>query len=140
MLCKKSLEFQRKQLCWSTFQACNFIKKILQRRCFSVKFAKFLRTRVSASVMLNHYNDYSRDHDPTISNVFQSAVTWYAEIALNVFYVMCKFRYSVNQWNYDTFRNLFLKFLKLKVHKCRFENLPICSDSYKNNILKVFHS
>ena len=29
---------------------------------------------------------------------------------------------------------------QLKLHSCRFENLPICSNSYKNNILKVFHS
>ena len=28
----------------------------------------------------------------------------------------------------------------LKVHKCRFENLLTCSNSYKNNILKVFRS
>ena len=29
---------------------------------------------------------------------------------------------------------------ELKVHSYRFENLPMCSNSYKNNILKVFHS
>ena len=28
----------------------------------------------------------------------------------------------------------------LKVHLCRFENLPICSNSCKNNILKISHS
>ena len=28
----------------------------------------------------------------------------------------------------------------LKVHQCRFENLPVCSCSYKTNILKVSHS
>ena len=28
------------------FQAFNFIKKTLQHRCFPVKFAKFLRTRL----------------------------------------------------------------------------------------------
>ena len=30
--------------------------------------------------------------------------------------------------------------LKLKVHKCRFENLTICLCSYKNNTLKIVHS
>ena len=40
----------RKHLCWSLFnkfgglQACNFVKRRLQHRCFPVKFAKFLRT------------------------------------------------------------------------------------------------
>ena len=29
---------------------------------------------------------------------------------------------------------------KLKVHQCRFENLPIRSDSYKKEALKVSHS
>ena len=28
----------------------------------------------------------------------------------------------------------------LKVHECRFENLPICSNSCKNNTLKIWHS
>ena len=28
----------------------------------------------------------------------------------------------------------------LKVHKCRFKNISICSNSYKNNTLKSFHS
>ena len=28
----------------------------------------------------------------------------------------------------------------LKVHQCRFENLPIGSYSYKNNTLKIWHS
>ena len=28
----------------------------------------------------------------------------------------------------------------LKVHECRFENLSICSCSYKNNTLKISHS
>ena len=30
--------------------------------------------------------------------------------------------------------------LILKVHSCRFENLPICSCSHKNNTLKISHS
>ena len=29
---------------------------------------------------------------------------------------------------------------RLKVHQRRFENVAICSSSYKNNILKVFDS
>ena len=28
----------------------------------------------------------------------------------------------------------------LKVHECRLENLPMCSNSYKTKILKVSHS
>ena len=43
--------FTGKYLCWSLFfnkyaglKACNFFKKILQHKFFSVKFAKFLRT------------------------------------------------------------------------------------------------
>ena len=32
------------------------------------------------------------------------------------------------------------KKLNLKVHSCRFENLPICSCSHKNNTLKISHS
>ena len=43
--------FTGKHLCWSLFfkklafcQACNFTKKRLQYRCFSVNIAKFLRT------------------------------------------------------------------------------------------------
>ena len=35
--------FTGKHMCWS-LKACNFIKKKLQHTCFSVKFAKFLRT------------------------------------------------------------------------------------------------
>ena len=27
----------------------------------------------------------------------------------------------------------------LKVHKCKFENLPISSSSYENNMLKISH-
>ena len=48
----------------------------------------------------------------------------------------------------DVFKNQFInkKFdelsiiKKLKVSLCRFENLSISSNSYKNNILKGFHS
>ena len=31
-------------------QACNFIKKILQNRCFPMKFAKFLRTPILKNI------------------------------------------------------------------------------------------
>ena len=31
-------------------QACNFIKKILQHRCFPMKFAKFLRTPILKNI------------------------------------------------------------------------------------------
>ena len=32
------------------------------------------------------------------------------------------------------------KIVQLKVHSCRFENLPLCLCSYKNNTLKISHS
>ena len=44
--------FTEKHLCWSIFlivaglKACNFNKKILQHRCFSVKTAKLLRATI----------------------------------------------------------------------------------------------
>ena len=47
---KTFANFTGKQLCWSLFnkvaglKAWNVIKNKLQQRCFSVKFAKFLRT------------------------------------------------------------------------------------------------
>ena len=48
---KNLANFTGKHLCWSlfliklqAFQACNFIKKRLQHRCFPMKFAKFIRT------------------------------------------------------------------------------------------------
>ena len=45
---KKSINFTGKYLCWSLFiiklQACNFVNKRLQHRCYLVKFAIFLRT------------------------------------------------------------------------------------------------
>ena len=37
------------------------------------------------------------------------------------------------KWIDGTYRSL-------KVHSCRFENLPICSCSHKNNTLKISHS
>ena len=47
---KNFLNFTGKQLYWSLFliklQACNFINKGLQHRCFPVKFAKFLITHL----------------------------------------------------------------------------------------------
>ena len=51
MLYKKGVlktftKFRRKQLCQSLFlpEACNFNKKILWHRCFSVNIVKFLKT------------------------------------------------------------------------------------------------
>ena len=45
---KNVANFTGKHWCWSLFlikfQASNFIRKILKRKCFPVKFAKFLRT------------------------------------------------------------------------------------------------
>ena len=45
---KNFVNFTRKHLRWNLFlmklKACNFIKKRLRRRCFPVKYAKFLRT------------------------------------------------------------------------------------------------
>ena len=58
MFCKKECswkfhEFHRKTYVLDSLfskaaglQACNFTKKRLQKRCFPVKFAKFLRTRI----------------------------------------------------------------------------------------------
>ena len=54
-------EFTGKHLCWS-LQACNFIKKRLQYRCFPVNFGKFLRTHFSKNfcerllLHLKYYN------------------------------------------------------------------------------------
>ena len=39
-----------KHLCWSLFWTSNFIKKRLQHRCFPVKFAKLLRTRILKNI------------------------------------------------------------------------------------------
>ena len=45
---KNFTKFTGKHLSWNLFkikfQACNFIRKIFQDRCFPVRFAKFLRT------------------------------------------------------------------------------------------------
>ena len=40
---KNFANFTEKQLSWSLFWVCNFVKKRLQHWCFSMKFAKFLR-------------------------------------------------------------------------------------------------
>ena len=40
----------------------------------------------------------------------------------------------------ELFYQHYVKHCLLKVHSCRFENLSICSSSYKNNVLKVFQS
>ena len=41
--------FTRKHLCWS-LQACNFIEKRHQHRCFTVSIAKFLRTSILKNI------------------------------------------------------------------------------------------
>ena len=41
---KKFAIFTGKHLCWSLLQACNFITKRLQHRCFPVHIAKFSGT------------------------------------------------------------------------------------------------
>ena len=46
---------------------------------------------------------------------------------------------NINMFTVEGFSEI-RPFMHLKVHLFRFENLPICSNSYKNNILKVFHS
>ena len=50
---KNFANFRQKHMCWSLFlnkvarlRACSCIKKRFQYRCFPVKFAKFLRTRL----------------------------------------------------------------------------------------------
>ena len=53
---KNFANFTGKNLCWSLFnevadqKACNFIKKRPQRKCFLVKFAKFLRATVLKNI------------------------------------------------------------------------------------------
>ena len=53
---KNFANFTGKNLFWSLFlikfqgQACNFIKKRLQHRCFPAKFAKFLRTPILENI------------------------------------------------------------------------------------------
>ena len=54
VFCKKGVlknfaNFTGKRLCWSLF-LINFIKMRLQRRCFPVKFAKFLRTPIVKNI------------------------------------------------------------------------------------------
>ena len=45
---KNVVKFTGKHICWSNevagHKTCNFIKRKVQHRCFSVKFAEFLRT------------------------------------------------------------------------------------------------
>ena len=50
MLLKNVANFTRKHVCWSrflrklqAFQICNFIKNILQHRCFPVRSARFFK-------------------------------------------------------------------------------------------------
>ena len=57
---KKFIIFIGKHQCWSLFsinlQACNFIKKRLQHRCFPLNITKFLRTPSLAMLLSNHVN------------------------------------------------------------------------------------
>ena len=47
------ISHKNKHLCWNLFllKACNFIKNRLQRRCFPMKFAKFLRALFSTDYL-----------------------------------------------------------------------------------------
>ena len=40
----KNSEYSQENTCVNIAKACNFIKKILQHRCFPVNIAEFLRT------------------------------------------------------------------------------------------------
>ena len=56
--------FTGKHLCCSLFlikrglQACNFIEKRLQHRCFPVNIAKFLRTPISSCLFISPVSSY----------------------------------------------------------------------------------
>ena len=48
---KNVLIFTGKHLCWSLYlQVCNFIKKRLQHRCFTVNMPKFLKTPILKNI------------------------------------------------------------------------------------------
>ena len=60
MFLKISSIFTGKHVCWSLFlglQACNFIKKRLQRRCFVVDIAKFLRVPLLKNIYATVFKD-----------------------------------------------------------------------------------
>ena len=46
----KILQYLQENTCVGVFQACNFIKKRLQCRCFPVNIAKFLRTLIFKNI------------------------------------------------------------------------------------------
>ena len=48
--------------------------------------------------------------------------------------------YDVTDWEKNNCTTHIARYLKkLKVHLCRFENLPVSSSSYENNMLKISH-
>ena len=66
---KNFANFTGKHLCWSVFLKVrkNFVKKILQHRCFSVKLAKFLRT-------------------PTLKNICQRLLLYMRQVAVQCWF------------------------------------------------------
>ena len=65
---KKFANFIGKYLCWNQFlRACSFIKKKSQHRCYSVKFAKFLKTPILKNIcerllLYFHFNSHHHFH------------------------------------------------------------------------------
>ena len=68
---KNFANLTEKHLCWSLL-TCNFIK--LQHRCFSVRFAKFLRTPILKNIcerlLLSNNCESSRFHHLHINDFF----------------------------------------------------------------------
>ena len=101
-----------KHLFWNLFlkklqvfrlQVCNFINKRLQHRCFSVKFAKFLRTSISKinSERLNLYNMLNTlkptEKTPAPSQLLLLVWIMFYKFALyiySVFTVLCLLQHS----------------------------------------------
>ena len=72
-------------------------------------------------------------------------LVWY-RVAVQLFFLFFihifnidKVRYTMQVYGIKVPFRIKTKY-KLKIHQCRIENLPICSNSYKNNTLKVSHS
>ena len=42
--------------------------------------------------------------------------------------------------SFELLKNNYFNNISLKVHQCRFENLPLCLRLYKSNALKISHS
>ena len=69
VFCKKEVHenfaiFTWEHLCWCLFpglQAYNFFKR-LQRRCFPVNIAKFLRATISKNIWEGFLNSFSKEH------------------------------------------------------------------------------